>query len=482
MPPKLSKEKVLETIKKVGNNEYELLSDYISSTKPIILKHNCGKIYTIKRAKTFLNENGCKCPECYDERKLRKNKKKPPTVSLEDFKKRLRYEYGDEYTYISGFIDTQHYVKLRHNKCGTIWKVTPYNILGKRHRTCPKCGNMSRGKYLIRENYLQELLDNKEYGNEYQWIGKYNGNNKEKIKIKHLICNNTYSVRPNDFQQGYKCPFCSNKQSDEEEFLYKIVKNLYNHKILKHYRNKYEIDIFIPSLDIGIEFNGIYWHSTIKKDEYYHINKFNYFKKKCIHVLFIEETELINNIEYVKFKISYVLNIIQRKLIFSYNDISFRIESNKNKDVNTFIEKNDSNIYKYQYSISLLIKNKIVSTLLLENNNCSKIYIVGFINDITDIYYDSLYYILDYLKEYLEILNISNISLLYSIRKDNIYLNEFLNNDFNIIKYNEIGSSYILLNKQYINFKKADIEMKNKNNSNIYEYFDCGRYLLELKI
>ena len=27
-----------------------------------------------------------------------------------------------------------------------------------------------------------------------------------------------------------------------------------------------EIDIFIPTLNIGIEFNGLYWHSELKKD------------------------------------------------------------------------------------------------------------------------------------------------------------------------------------------------------------------------
>lgn len=34
-----------------------------------------------------------------------------------------------------------------------------------------------------------------------------------------------------------------------------------------------EVDIYIPSKKVAIEFNGDYWHSTIFKDKYYHRNK-----------------------------------------------------------------------------------------------------------------------------------------------------------------------------------------------------------------
>ena len=38
-------------------------------------------------------------------------------------------------------------------------------------------------------------------------------------------------------------------------------------------KNYYEIDIYIPDLKIGIEYNGNYWHSSLMKDKYYHENK-----------------------------------------------------------------------------------------------------------------------------------------------------------------------------------------------------------------
>jgi len=52
-----------------------------------------------------------------------------------------------------------------------------------------------------------------------------------------------------------------------------------------------EIDIWIPSKKIGIEVNGVYWHSTVFKDRMYHRNKSLYQYKKKIRLVHIYEYE-----------------------------------------------------------------------------------------------------------------------------------------------------------------------------------------------
>ena len=44
---------------------------------------------------------------------------------------------------------------------------------------------------------------------------------------------------------------------------------------------KYELDIFLPDYNLGIEFDGVAMHSEIhgNKDKFYHLNKDNFFKK-----------------------------------------------------------------------------------------------------------------------------------------------------------------------------------------------------------
>lgn len=58
--------------------------------------------------------------------------------------------------------------------------------------------------------------------------------------------------------------------------LYNFIKNNTDSEILLDDRLKippYEIDILLPDLNIGFEFNGVYWHSSKFKDENYHLRK-----------------------------------------------------------------------------------------------------------------------------------------------------------------------------------------------------------------
>ena len=69
----------------------------------------------------------------------------------------------------------------------------------------------------------------------------------------------------------------------------------------------YEIDIYVPSKKIGIEFNGSYWHSSIYKDKNYHFNKSKIAEKNGIRLIHIYEYEWTNPAQ--RKKIELMLNI-----------------------------------------------------------------------------------------------------------------------------------------------------------------------------
>lgn len=61
----------------------------------------------------------------------------------------------------------------------------------------------------------------------------------------------------------------------ELEFL-GYIESIYDDEIIhgdKKILNKSEIDVYLPKLKLGFEFNGCYWHSDKWKDKYYHRNK-----------------------------------------------------------------------------------------------------------------------------------------------------------------------------------------------------------------
>jgi hypothetical protein len=51
--------------------------------------------------------------------------------------------------------------------------------------------------------------------------------------------------------------------------------------------NGKEIDIYLPDYNIGIEFNGLYYHSNLFVDNNYHVNKSNLANEKGIKLNYI---------------------------------------------------------------------------------------------------------------------------------------------------------------------------------------------------
>ena len=78
-----------------------------------------------------------------------------------------------------------------------------------------------------------------------------------------------------------------------------------------------EIDIYVPSKKIGIECNGIYWHSTSspnKKPLSYHFNKWKECKENGIQLLTIWEDQIINKPDIVESIILSKLGIYERRI------------------------------------------------------------------------------------------------------------------------------------------------------------------------
>ena len=72
-----------------------------------------------------------------------------------------------------------------------------------------------------------------------------------------------------------------------------------------------EIDLLIEDRKIGIEFNGIKWHTEWfgKKDRYYHLNKTLKCNEKGYGLIHIFEDEYVNNKEIVLNKLKHILNL-----------------------------------------------------------------------------------------------------------------------------------------------------------------------------
>ncbi|BDH16523.1 MAG: hypothetical protein [Bacteriophage sp.] len=187
------------------NDSYILLTpndpnNPIRSRTEVIIKHKkCGNTLST-RFQHFVNDGKGKCKICYPDKKGHSTAK----VSLEEMIKRVQEKHSSV-QYKDGFVSMNKKCNFIHTECGTEYSVIPRDLI-RGTIGCSVCANKNvRGKYISSNTYLDDIIED-----EYEWLEAYKGDNKLKHKIKHLKCGTEYEVRPNDFQQGYRCPECTN--------------------------------------------------------------------------------------------------------------------------------------------------------------------------------------------------------------------------------------------------------------------------------
>jgi hypothetical protein len=97
-------------------------------------------------------------------------------------------------------------------------------------------------------------------------------------------------------------PICT-KLSDSENKIYEYIKSITNHEVLSKNRdilNGKEIDVLIKEKKLGIEYNGLYWHSEKYKNKNYHLDKTEVAEENGYRLIHIFEDEWLYKKEIVK--------------------------------------------------------------------------------------------------------------------------------------------------------------------------------------
>ena len=164
------------------------------------------------------------------------------------------------------------------------------------------------------------------------------------------------------------CTICNpigDLKSIKEKELYIYIKSIYDGEIIQSYRDGLEIDIYLTDLKLGFEFNGLYWHSELKKNRNYHINKTNYFRDKGIRIIHIWEDDWTFNRDIIKSQINNWIGNTPNRIFARKCDI--RIVNNS-KSVRSFLDDNHIQGYvNSNLSIGLYNDNNLVSLMTFDN-------------------------------------------------------------------------------------------------------------------
>ena len=221
-------------------------------------------------------------------------------ITKDSFIEKASKIHGNKYDYSKTvYIKAKEKVIITCNIHGDFLQTPEVHNQGK---GCRKCANIKLKNERISnvKQFIEKsnLIHNNKYSYE---LVDYNGSF-IKVKIK---CNNhgIFEQTPDKHLQGKGCPKCSHHISNSEIEIQKLISDLgfkiesRNRKLL----NGKELDIYIPSLNKAIEFNGKYWHYSKK---YFipgkHSNKSNLCREKGIKLLHIREDLWLKNKEKMK--------------------------------------------------------------------------------------------------------------------------------------------------------------------------------------
>lgn len=212
-------------------------------------------------------------------------------LTTEEFIIKAKGIHGEKYDYSKvNYKNAQTRITIGCPLHGDFQQIPNNHITGN---GCLKCkgSKISNTKTKPIEYYLPKFQ--KVHGDKYDYSLSVN-NDSRKIDIicsQHGIFNQWIQHHI----KGSGCPTCGFNVSKLELGLQEFVKSL-GYEIITNKKDiikPYELDIYIPSLQKAIEFNGMYWHYYERnpncKPKAYHAMKSNLCKDKNIRLLHIRE-------------------------------------------------------------------------------------------------------------------------------------------------------------------------------------------------
>lgn len=186
-------------------------------------------------------------------------------------------------------------------------------------------------------------------------------------------CDHQFEISTDDYygrkrSNNNLCTVCypiSSSSSYKESEVFEYINSIYNGEIIKSFKDgRLEIDIYLPELKIGIEFNGIWWHSDKYKSKWYHKNKSDHFKKMGIQIIYIWEDDWIFKSDILKSQIRNWIKLTQVKIFARKCKISI-IDK---KLCGEFLNENHiQGVDRSSIKIGLFFENDLVSVMTFNN-------------------------------------------------------------------------------------------------------------------
>ena len=296
------------------------------------------------------HKKGTGCPKCGREKaELAKY------CTQEKFLEQVIKKHGDLYDLsLVEYKDSKTKVKIICRFHG-IFEIQPGNF--KQGKGCLKCANDVRRSNT--KTFVGKSIIKHGYNYDYSKVEYYNTVTPVTIICKH---HGEFQQIPNGHLNGNGCKTCIHTVSKAETELATILKEHFtdleqsNKKIL----NGLELDIFIPSKNLAIEYHGLYWHSDKFKQPNDHLIKLNKCQEKEIRLIQIFEDEWLNKKDIVLSRLFSLLGISKEKIYAKNCEIR---EVNSKESGKFLTENHIQGKLGASHRIGLYYNNELVSLM-----------------------------------------------------------------------------------------------------------------------
>lgn len=305
------------------------------------------------------------------------------------------------------------------------------------------------------------------------------------------------------YSQG--CPKCSKEltnagKSKKEEQLFKFISTIYKGAIERNVKfncegHNREIDIYLPEKQLGIEFNGIYWHSELKKKRNYHQEKMILLQKKGIRLIQIFENEWVNPL--TKTIIKSILNNVLGNCNNKYYARKCQIKNVSFNEYREFLKMNHlQGVAPASIIKGLFVKNELVSLMSFGKNRYKKdnsLELIRFCNKLNSVvvggFSKLLTHVIEEHKQYDTITTFCDLrffqSKTYIERGFEIqYItkpNYFYVKRTNLNKFSRVSCMKHKIKDKFNFFDAEKTESENMLLNGFYRIFDAGNVKLQLK-
>lgn len=361
MERKLNKEAFVERSRKVHGDKYDYTKvEYLNNfTKVCIVCPEHGEFWQAPMS----HMAGHGCPACAGLKKR----------TTETFVEKAREVHGDKYDYSKTiYVNKRTKVIITCPIHGDFEQCANNHLRGQ---GCPMCGNdkaiARNGDYKnarkTKEIFQQEL--NELYDGQYELLSEYK-NNKSHIEVFcHKIGrkgreHGIFITRPDSLTNGHGCPKCSRNQSNGETEVAEFIKEIYKGRIVVRDRivlKGKEMDIYLPDVNLSIEYNGAIWHSEKYSDDNEMVDKLNKCEANNIRLLNIFDDEWNNKKDICKSRIKSIMGL--NKKIYAR---MCTLKEITHQEANRFMDENHlQGGVASKYNVALYYEDSMVAVMMM---------------------------------------------------------------------------------------------------------------------